>query len=68
MQNNPMQMLQGMNPAQLQQRFQQFSSGIQGNPQQQVMQIVQSGGINQQQWNQAQQIARMLAQTFGIQV
>lgn len=66
--NNPMQTLQSMNPMQLQQRFQQFQSGIQGNPQQQVMQIVQNGNITQQQWNQAQQIARMLAQTFGIKL
>ena len=66
--NNPMQVLQQMNPAQLQQKFQQFQQGIQGNPQQQVMNMVQSGQISQQQWTQAQQIAKMLAGTFGINV
>lgn len=68
MQNNPMQAFQQMmaNPGQMQQRFQKFQQGFQGDPQQQVQQMLQSGQISQQQYSMAQQMARMLMQTFGI--
>lgn len=50
----------GMNPQfqNLLQRFQQFKSTFQGNPQQEVQKMLQSGKISQQQLNQAQQFAQ----------
>lgn len=46
----------GVNPQfqQLLQRFQQFKSTFQGDPQQEVQKMLQSGKITQQQLNQAQ--------------
>ena len=49
-----------MNPQfqNLVQRFQQFKSTFQGNPQQEVQKMLQSGRITQQQLNQAQAFAQ----------
>lgn len=41
-------------------RFQQFRKMFSGNPQQQVQQILNSGRISQQQYNQAVQMANQL--------
>ena len=43
---------------QLVQRFQQFKSTFQGDPQQEVQKMLQSGKITQQQLNQAQSFAQ----------
>jgi hypothetical protein len=50
----------GMHPQfqQLVQRFQQFKSTFQGDPQQEVQKMLQSGRITQQQLNQAQAFAQ----------
>lgn len=50
----------GVNPQfqQLVQRFQQFKSTFQGDPQQEVQKMLQSGKITQQQLNQAQSFAQ----------
>lgn len=48
------------NMTQIKQAFTQFKSTLQGNPQQKVMEMLQSGQINQQQLNQAQQMAQQL--------
>ena len=50
----------GVNPQfqQLDQRFQQFKSTFQGDPQQEVQKMLQSGKITQQQLNQAQSFAQ----------
>lgn len=50
----------GVNPQfqNLIQRFQQFKSTFQGDPQQEVQKMLQSGRITQQQLNQAQSLAQ----------
>lgn len=42
------------------QRFQQFRSGFSGNAEQAVRQMLQSGQISQQQYNNAVQMAQQL--------
>jgi len=48
------------------QRFQQFRQNFHGNPQQQVQQLLNSGKVSQQQYNQAVQIAQQFQRMFGI--
>ena len=48
------------------QRFQQFRQGFQGDPQQMIQQMMNSGRINQNQYNQAVQMAQRFQQMFGI--
>lgn len=56
-QNSPMSMVQ---------RFNQFRQQMQGvNPQSMVMDMLRSGKINQQQLNQAQQMAQQMQSVFG---
>ncbi len=45
------------NMANLVQNFQQFKSQFKGNPQQQVQQMLNSGQISQEQYNNAVQMA-----------
>jgi hypothetical protein len=52
-----------MNP--LMQRFQQFQQMFRGDPNQQIRQIMNSGKVNQQQYNQAVQMAQQLKQMLG---
>ena len=52
--------MNNMNPMQLVQSFMQFKQNFNGNPQQMIQQAIQSGRINQQQLNQAQQMATQL--------
>lgn len=42
------------------QQFQQFKQSFTGNPQQQVQQLLNSGKVSQQQYNQAVQMAQQL--------
>lgn len=56
-QGNPMQ--------QMLQRFQQFQQTFRGDPQQQVQQMLNSGRISQQQYDQAVQMANQLRQMLG---
>ena len=43
-------------------RFNQFKQSFQGNPQQQVQQLLNSGKVTQEQYNRAVQIAQQLKQ------
>ena len=55
-----------MNQGNLMQRFQQFQRMITGDPRQQVQQMLNSGRINQNQYNQAVQMAQQLQRMLGI--
>ena len=55
-QNNPVSMIQQLN------EFRKQMQGI--NPKDEVMKMLQSGKINQQQLNQAQQMAQQLQSLF----
>ena len=48
------------NPMALIQQFNQFKNSYTGNPQQQIQQMLNSGQISQEQYNQAVQTANML--------
>ena len=48
------------------QRFQQFKQNFKGNPQEQVQQLLNSGRVSQQQYNQAVQMAQQFQKMFGI--
>lgn len=50
--NNPINMLM--------QRFQQFQQTFRGNADQQIRQMMESGKVNQQQYNQAVQMAQQM--------
>ena len=67
MMSNPlfgMMQNQGINP--LMQRFQQFQQMFRGDPRQQVQQLLNSGRVNQQQYNQAVQMAQQMQRMLGI--
>lgn len=55
-----------MNPMEMMQQFQQFKSSFKGDAKAEVMKMLNSGQINQQQLNQAQQMASQFQQMFGI--
>lgn len=65
--SNPLfQMLGGGNPMNgLLQRFQQFQQSFKGDPRQQVQQLLNSGKVSQQQYNQAVQMAQQLQKMLG---
>ena len=48
------------------QRFQQLRQNFHGNPQEQVQQLLNSGRVSQQQYNQAVQMAQQFQRMFGI--
>ena len=49
----------------LMQRLQQFQKMFQGDPRQQVQQLLNSGKVRQQQYNQAVQMANQLQKMLG---
>lgn len=51
---------------QMMQRFQQFRQTFQGDPRQQVQQLLNSGKVTQQQYNNAVQMAQQLQRMMGI--
>lgn len=55
-----------MNPNQMMQMFQQFQRTFRGDPRQQVQQLLNSGRVSQQQYDQAVQTANQLRRMFGI--
>lgn len=56
----------GMNNFQnLMQRFQQFRQTFQGDPRQQVQQLLNSGKVSQTQYNNAYQMAQQFQQMMG---
>ena len=54
------QQLNGNNVSGLMQRFQQFQQMFKGDPRQQVQNLLNSGKVSQQQYNQAVQIAQQM--------
>ena len=65
--SNPLfSILGGQNPMNmLLSRFQQFQQTFHGDPRQQVQQLLNSGRVNQQQYNQAVQMAQQLQRMIG---
>jgi hypothetical protein len=62
---NPLyQQMQPQQNNSLLQRFQQFRQQFQGDPRQQIQQMMNSGKINQNQYNQAVQMAQRFQQMF----
>lgn len=55
---NPLYTQMNQNP--ILQRFQQFQRMFKGNPQEQVQQLLNSGKVSQNQYNQAVQMANQL--------
>ena len=51
---------------QMMQRFQQFRQQFQGDPRQQVQNLLNSGKVTQQQYNNAVQMAQQLQRMMGI--
>jgi len=64
--SNPLFNLMGSQNNPLMARLQQFQRTIQGDPRQQVQQMLNSGRVSQAQYNQAVQMANQLARTLGI--
>ena len=55
-----------MNPmSMLMQKFQQFVQGFRGDANQQIQQLMNSGKVNQTQYNQAMQWAQQFSRMFG---
>lgn len=60
-------MMQGQAPMNgIMQRFQQFQRMFRGDPRQQVQQMLNSGRVSQQQYNQAVQAAQQIGRMLGI--
>ena len=59
------QQLNGHNVSGLMQRFQQFQQMFKGDPRQQVQQLLNSGKVSQQQYNNAVQMANQLQRMMG---
>lgn len=58
-------MPQGNNPMNIMQQFQKFMGDMKGkNPQEEINKLLQSGKVNQQQLNQAQQMAQQMHGMF----
>lgn len=65
MSNQLFNQLNQNNPASMIQRFNEFRKQMHGvNPKDEVMKMLQNGKINQQQLNQAQQMAQQLQSLF----
>lgn len=66
--SNPLFGMMGGNQPQmsgLMQRFQQFKQAFTGDPKQRVQDLLNSGKISQQQYNQAVQMAQQLQKMLG---
>ena len=67
--SNPLFGMMGGNQLQmsgLMQRFQQFKQAFTGDPKQRVQDLLNSGRISQQQYNQAVQMAQQLQKMMGV--
>ena len=67
MMSNPLFSMFGnhqMNP--MMQRFQQFRQMFRGDPKQQIQQMLNSGKVSQEQYNQAVQTAQQIARMMGM--
>lgn len=56
--SNPLYNQMNNNNANIMQKFQQFKSQFQGNPQEQVQQLLNSGKMSQAQFNNLRQMAQ----------
>ena len=65
MMNNPLFNMMGNPMMNMIQKFQQFRQQFNGNPQEQIQQMLNSGKVNQQQYQQAVQMAQQLKQMMG---
>lgn len=63
--NNSPQNQVGNNPMQMVNEFMQFAKGFQGNPQQEVMNMLNNGQMTQEQFNQLSQQAKQLQNMFS---
>ena len=64
--NNPINNMFGQNPmGNLMQRFQQFQQTFRGDANQQIQQMMSTGRVNQQQYNQAVQMANQFRRMLG---
>ena len=66
--SNPLFGMMGGNQPQmngLMQKFQQFKQAFTGDPKQRVQDLLNSGKISQQQYNQAVQMAQQLQKMMG---
>ena len=61
--SNPLFSMMQMNP--FIQKFQQFRQMFRGNAQEQVQQMLNSGRVSQEQYNQAVNMARQMSQMIG---
>lgn len=68
MSNNPLFQMLGNQPQVngLMQRFNQFKQAFTGDPRQRVQDLLNSGKISQQQYNQAVQMAQQLQKMIGV--
>lgn len=65
-QNAPQQMPNNPfgNMMQLMQQFQQFANNFKGNPEQRLQEMLNSGQMSQQQYNQCSQLAQQFQNMF----
>ena len=64
--SNPLFQMMNQNPMNnLLQRFQQFQQTFRGDPKQQVQQLLNSGKVSQEQYDQAVQMAQQLQRMLG---
>lgn len=63
--SNPLYQMMGQQMPPIMQRFQQFQQMFKGDPRQQVQQLLDSGRVSQQQYNQAVQMAKQFQQMMG---
>ena len=63
--SNPLYKMMGQQMPPIMQRFQQFQQMFKGDPRQQVQQLLDSGRVSQQQYNQAVQMAKQFQQMMG---
>ena len=59
---NPLYQMMGGNMPPIVQQFMQFKQTFRGDPQQQIQQLLSSGKVTQEQYNQAVQQAKTLQQ------
>lgn len=59
-------MMQNNNPMAMIQQFMQFKNSFQGDPKAEVMKLLQSGRLNQQQLNQLQSTASSFRHMLGM--
>lgn len=63
--SNPLYQMMGQQMPPIMQRFQQFQQMFKGDPKHQVQQLLQSGRVSQQQYDQAVQMAKQFQQMMG---